>query len=269
MQNDRQETPREKQLAPKKRIIPCLDVKGGRVVKGVNFVNVRDAGDPATLAKTYMAEGADELAFLDISASNERRGTMLDWVKVVADAISIPFTVGGGIATVRDAVALTDLGVNKISINTAAVRNPELIGECAHALGSGAVVVAVDLKRNAAGWTVCIEGGETETERDGLEWCREAVERGAGELLITSVDRDGTKIGYDLDFLKVVSRAVSVPIVASGGAGTMQHALEAFQAGADAALMASVFHFGEIRIADLKKYLKENGVDVELKKSQY
>ena len=242
-----------------KRIIPCLDVKNGRVVKGINFLNLRDAGDPATLALTYMNEGADELTFLDISATNERRTTMLEWVKVVADAISIPFTVGGGISSVRDAVNLVALGADKISLNTAAVRHPELITECAEALGSQAVVVAVDVKRDGAAWRVFVEGGRTGTNRDGFKWCAEAAGRGAGEFLITSMDRDGTKEGYDVEFLRLISEEVEIPIVASGGAGTAQHVLEAFEAGADAALMASVFHFGEIRISDLKKFLKKRG----------
>lgn len=247
-----------------KRIIPCLDVKDGRVVKGVNFVDLRDAGDPAGLAEAYMKEGADELVFLDISASMERRATMLEWVRIVADAISIPFTVGGGISSAQDAVNLVAIGADKVSLNTAAVRKPELIAECAEALGRQAVVVAVDVRRDEkeGNWDVYTEGGRTNTGRDGLDWCREAVRRGAGELLITSMDRDGTKIGYDLDFLRLVSGEVRVPVVASGGAGTVRHALEAFEAGADAVLMASVFHFGEIRIGDLKRYLRENGVPV-------
>jgi cyclase len=247
-----------------KRIIPCLDVKNGRVVKGVNFINLRDAGDPATLAAAYMNEGADELTFLDISASNERRATMLEWVKVVADSISIPFTVGGGITSAQDAVNIVAIGADKISLNTAAVRNPELITECAAILGRQAVVVAVDVKRTGLTWSVFVEGGRVQTERNGLEWCKEAAERGAGELLITSMDRDGTKEGYDAEFLRLVSGATKVPIIASGGAGTMEHALQEYNAGADAALMASVFHFGEIRILDLKKYLRENGVPVRI-----
>jgi cyclase len=247
-----------------KRIIPCLDVKSGRVVKGINFVNLRDAGDPATLALAYMNEGADELVFLDITASGERRATMLEWVSVVADAISIPFTVGGGITSPRDAVGLIALGADKISLNTAAVRRPELITECAEALGSQAVVVAVDVKRDGAGWRVFIEGGRTPTELDGFSWCKEAASMGAGEFLITSMDRDGTKEGYDVEFLRRVTDEVEIPVIASGGAGTSRHALEAFEAGADAALMASVFHFGEIRICDLKNYLKDNGVPVRI-----
>jgi cyclase len=247
-----------------KRIIPCLDVKGGRVVKGVNFVNLRDAGDPATLAAAYMDEGADELTFLDISASNERRATMMDWVKVVADSISIPFTVGGGISTAADAVNIIAVGADKISLNTAAVKRPELITECAEILGRQAVVTAVDVKRTDRGWSVFVEGGRTVTRRSGLEWCVEAADRGAGELLITSMDRDGTKEGYDTEFLSLVTSAVNIPVIASGGAGTMKHALEAFASGADAALMASVFHFGEIRIIDLKKYLRQNGIPVRI-----
>jgi cyclase len=247
-----------------KRIIPCLDVKDGRVVKGVNFVNLRDAGDPASLAATYMDEGADELTFLDITASKERRATMLEWVSVVADAISIPFTVGGGISSDRDAVGLIALGADKISLNTAAVRRPELITECAALLGSQAVVAAVDVKRESGKWRVFIEGGRTPTERDGLEWCVTAARLGAGELLITSMDRDGTKEGYDTDFLRLVASGVRIPIIASGGAGTSRHALEAFEAGADAALMASVFHFGEIRIKDMKEFLRKNSIAVRV-----
>jgi cyclase len=211
-----------------------------------------------------MNEGADELTFLDITASSDRRATMLEWVKVVADAISIPFTVGGGISSAEDAVNLVALGADKISLNTAAVRRPELITECAATLGSQAVVVAVDVKRDGEKWRVYIEGGRTPTDADGFEWCLEAAARGAGELLITSMDRDGTKAGYDVEFLKLVSSKTGAPIIASGGAGTARHALEAFQSGADAALMASVFHFGEIRIRDLKNFLKENGEPVRI-----
>lgn len=249
-----------------KRIIPCLDVKNGRVVKGINFVNLRDAGDPATLAAAYVSEGADELVFLDISASSEQRSTMHQWAQAVADAISIPFTVGGGISSAQDASNIISIGANKISINTAAVRRPELITECALALGSQNVIVAVDIRKasEAGKREVLIEGGMVKADIDALDWCREAVRRGAGELLITSLERDGTKQGYDTEFLKIVSEELDVPIVASGGAGTMQHALDAFEAGADAALMASVFHFGDIRIGDLKKFLSEKGVPVRL-----
>jgi cyclase len=247
-----------------KRIIPCLDVKDGRVVKGINFVNLRDAGDPATLALTYMNEGADELAFLDITASNERRATKREWVSIVADALSIPFTVGGGISSAHDAVSLVALGADKIALNTAAILRPELIAECAESLGSQAVLVAVDVKRDGDKWRIFIEGGRTPTEKDGLDWCVEAASQGAGELLITSMDRDGTKVGYDVEFLGLVAKAVKIPIIASGGAGTMRHALEAFEAGADAALLASLLHFGEIRICDLKNYLVENGVPMRI-----
>ena len=249
-----------------KRIIPCLDVKNGRVVKGINFVNLRDAGDPATLAATYVSEGADELVFLDISASSEQRSTMHKWAQAVADAISIPFTVGGGISSAQDASNIISIGANKISINTSAVKRPELITECALALGSQNVVVAVDIRQgeSAGKRDVLISGGMVTAGLDALEWCKEAVRRGAGELLITSLERDGTKKGYDTEFLRIVSEELDVPITASGGAGTMEHALEAFEAGADAALMASVFHFGDIRIGDLKNYLSEKGVKVRL-----
>ncbi|MDL2263831.1 imidazole glycerol phosphate synthase subunit HisF [Synergistaceae bacterium OttesenSCG-928-I11] len=248
----------------KKRIIPCLDVKNARVVKGVNFIDLKDAGDPVSLARAYMEEGADELTFLDISASNERRATMLDWVKIVADAICIPFTVGGGISSADEALKLVALGADKVSLNTAAVRRPELIGECAEKLGSQAVVVAVDTKRSNGKWEVFVEGGRTPTGRDGIEWCVEAAERGAGELLLTSMDQDGTKKGYDVEFYEKISRVVSIPIIASGGAGKMEHILEAFRYGADAALLASLLHFGEIRIGDLKKYLDDNGIPVRI-----
>lgn len=247
-----------------KRIIACLDVKNARVVKGVNFIDLKDAGDPVSLARAYMDEGADELTFLDISASNERRATMLDWVKVVADAIRIPFTVGGGISSADDALRLAALGADKVSLNTAAVRNPELIGECAGKLGSQAVVVAVDTRKSGGAWEVFIEGGRTPTGRDGIDWCVEAEKRGAGELLLTSMDHDGTKKGYDVEFYEKISRVVTIPIVASGGAGRKEHVLEAFRHGADAALLASLLHFGEIRIRDLKKYLTDNGIAVQM-----
>lgn len=246
----------------KKRIIPCLDVRNARVVKGINFVELKDAGDPVSLARTYMDEGADELTFLDISASHERRATMLDWVRVVADSIFIPFTVGGGISSAEDAVRLVALGADKISINTAAVRRPELISECARPLGSQAVVVAVDTKMVNGVRRVFVEGGKTPTDIDGEEWCVEAERRGAGELLLTSMDHDGTKAGYDVEFYERVSRRVRIPIIASGGAGTMEHVREALARGADAALLASLLHYGEMRIRDLKKYLSDSGVPV-------
>lgn len=248
----------------KRRIIPCLDVKSARVVKGVNFVGLRDAGDPVELATTYMSEGADELTFLDISASSERRATMLDWVSAVADALSIPFTVGGGISTPDLATKLIALGADKISINTAAVRDPSLISACARVLGSQAVVVAVDTKMVGGTRKVFVEGGRTPTDIDAADWCREVVSLGAGELLLTSMDHDGTKSGYDVEFYDEVSRSVSVPIIASGGAGSMEHILEAFEHGADAALLASLLHYGEMRIGDLKRYLDGKGVPVRL-----
>lgn len=246
----------------KRRIIPCLDVKNARVVKGINFVGLKDAGDPVELAKTYMDEGADELTFLDISASAERRATMLDWVRAVADALFIPFTVGGGISDVEDAVKLVSLGADKISLNTAAVRRPELISECAERLGSQAVVVAVDTKMVDGTRMVFIEGGRTPTDLIGEEWCERAAALGAGELLLTSMDHDGTKNGYDVEFYRSLSPKLRIPMIASGGAGTMEHILEAFRCGADAALMASLLHYGEIRIDDLKRYLNEAGIPV-------
>jgi len=246
-----------------KRIIPCLDVKDGRVVKGVNFVNLRDAGDPARMAAAYMEEGADELVFLDITASAERRRTMTAWVSAVADTLFIPFTVGGGISSVEQAREIIALGADKISLNSAAVRNPVLIGECAALLGKQAVVLAVDARRSGAGkWEVFIDGGRTAAGLDALEWIAEGVRRGCGEILLTSMDRDGVKTGYDDELNALVSGTVPVPLIASGGAGSMEHILNTFRAGSDAALAASIFHFGEIRIPDLKHYLAERGVPV-------
>ncbi|MBL3540511.1 imidazole glycerol phosphate synthase subunit HisF [Aminivibrio sp.] len=246
-----------------KRIIPCLDVKDGRVVKGVNFVNLRDAGDPARMAAAYMEEGADELVFLDITASAERRRTMTAWVSSVADALFIPFTVGGGISSVEQARDIITLGADKISLNSAAVRNPSLIEECAALLGKQAVVLAVDAGRCGTGkWEVFIDGGRTPTGQDALEWIVEGVRRGCGEILLTSMDRDGVKRGYDDELNAMVSGKVPVPLIASGGAGSMEHILNTFRAGSDAALAASVFHFGEIRIPDLKRYLAERGIPV-------
>ncbi|HPK06513.1 MAG TPA: imidazole glycerol phosphate synthase subunit HisF [Aminivibrio sp.] len=246
-----------------KRIIPCLDVKDGRVVKGVNFVNLRDAGDPAAMAAAYMEEGADELVFLDITASAERRRTMTAWVSAVADALFIPFTVGGGISSVEQAREIVALGADKISLNSAAVRNPSLIGECAALLGKQAVVLAVDARQCGVGkWEVFIDGGRTATGLDALKWIEEGVRRGCGEILLTSMDRDGVKTGYDDDLNGLASGSVHVPLIASGGAGSMEHILGTFRAGSDAALAASIFHFGEIRIPDLKRYLAERGVPV-------
>jgi cyclase len=246
-----------------RRIIPCLDVLGGRVVKGVNFLNLRDAGDPAELARTYMEEGADELVFLDITASAERRRTMLEWVSRVADTLFLPFTVGGGISSVDQAREIIALGADKISLNTAAVQNPSLITECARLLGRQAVVLAVDAKeRDDGDWEVFIHGGRTSTGLRVLEWIKEGVRLGCGEILLTSMDRDGEKNGYDNRLLSKAAASVSVPLIASGGAGSMEHILETFRAGSDAALAASIFHYGEIRIGDLKQYLAERGVPV-------
>ncbi len=248
-----------------KRIIPCLDVKNGRVVKGVQFVQLRDAGDPVELARFYNEQGADELVFLDISASNEGRKTMIDVVKKVADAISIPFTVGGGINSVEDMKNILDAGADKVSLNTAAVKNPDLIKEGAGAFGSKSIVIAIDAKfdEEMGTWRVYTNGGEKAADKDVLTWAREAVELGAGEILLTSMDRDGEKNGYDIEMTKAVSEAVSVPVIASGGAGKLEHFKEAFVEGkADAALAASVFHYKETSVAEVKAYLKKNGVNV-------
>lgn len=246
-----------------KRIIPCLDVKNGRVVKGIRFQDLRDAGDPAQLAELYMHEMADELVFLDISASQERRDTMLSWVRDVADRIFIPFTVGGGISSVETAREIISLGADKISLNTAAVRQPQLITDCSQLLGSQAVVVAIDAKTVAPGkWEVYIEGGKTPTGKDAIQWAMEAERLGCGEILLTSMDKDGTESGYDNDIMKTLGRSVRIPVIASGGAGTMNHILDTFKAGSDAALAASIFHFGTIRIKDLKKYLSEHNIPV-------
>ena len=246
-----------------RRIIPCLDVRDGRVVKGVRFVNLKDSGDPASLARRYMDEGADELVFLDISASHERRETMRNWVCAVADELSIPFTVGGGISTVTQARELVSLGADKISLNTAAVRNPSLIAECAALLGNQAVVLAVDTRRTPSGTSeVIVEGGRTPTGRDAIEWIREGVRLGCGEILLTSMDRDGTKEGYDLEQLALVSRSVDVPVIASGGAGSVRNLFDALQAGADAVLAASIFHNGIHTVAEVKYALAALGIPI-------
>ena len=246
-----------------KRIIPCLDVRNGRVVKGINFQNLRDAGDPAEMAAFYMDEGADELVFLDISASAEGRGTRKDWVLKVAEALFIPFTVGGGISTPEEAREIIALGADKISLNTAAVNNPSLIGDCARLLGRQGVVLAVDAKATGEGkWEVYTSGGRTATGMDVLEWIREGVRRGCGEILLTSMDRDGVKGGYDTELNSLAASAVSVPLIASGGAGSAEHILEAFRKGSDGALAASIFHYGEIRIGELKEWLSERGIPV-------
>ncbi len=240
-----------------KRIIPCLDVKEGRVVKGINFVSLRDAGDPVEQAQLYDAAGADELVLLDITATHEGRDIMLDVVRAVADSVFIPFTVGGGLRTVEDMSAMLQAGADKVSINSAAVQNPDLISEGATLFGSQCVVVAIDARRRTGGgWEVVVHGGRKPTGRDAVAWAREAVDRGAGEILLTSMDRDGTADGYDIELLQAVTAAVAVPVIASGGAGTAEHFAEALTVGgADAALAATLFHFNQLSIPDLKAYL--------------
>lgn len=248
-----------------KRIIPCLDVKDGRVVKGVNFVNLRDAGDPVEQAIVYDQAGADELVFLDISASHEGRATVLDMVKRVADSIFIPFAVGGGIRTIEDIRATLLAGADKVSINSAAVKNPKLIEEGAWGFGSQCIVVAIDPKYIDGRWVVHINGGRVPTELEAVAWAKEVEDRGAGEIMLTSMDRDGTKSGYDLEMLEAVAEAVSIPVIASGGAGEKAHFAQALTSGkADAALAASLFHYNELAIGDLKDYLHEQNIPVRL-----
>jgi len=249
-----------------KRIIPCLDVNDGRVVKGVNFVGLRDAGDPVEVAKRYNEEGADEITFLDIGASHEGRDTIVDVVKKVAREVFIPLTVGGGIRQLQDIYNLLNVGCDKVSINSAAIRRPEFIEEGAKRFGSQCIVVAIDAKRVAEDtWHIFTHGGRNDTGIDALEWAKEAYERGAGELLVTSMDADGTKAGFDNELNRAISDRVNIPVIASGGAGTMEHMKEAFTIGhADAALAASIFHFKEIDIMELKHYLKENHIPVRL-----
>ncbi len=246
-----------------KRIIPCLDVLDGRVVKGINFVNLRDAGDPVEQAAIYDREGADELVFLDITASHENRNTTLDMVRRVADTIFIPFCVGGGIRTIDDIRNTLLAGADKVSINSAAIKTPNLVNEGAWGFGSQCIVVAIDPKWLDGKWIVHINGGRVPTDKEAVAWAREVEDRGAGEILLTSMDRDGTKAGYNLELTQAVAEAVSIPVIASGGAGTMAHFCEALTAGkADAALAATLFHYNEIRIGDLKHYLREQGVAV-------
>ncbi|GIL12212.1 MAG: imidazole glycerol phosphate synthase subunit HisF [Chloroflexota bacterium] len=246
-----------------KRIIPCLDVMNGRVVKGINFVNLRDAGDPVEQAAVYDREGADELVFLDITASHENRGTVLDMVRRVADSVFIPFCVGGGIRTIDDIRATLLAGADKVSINSAAVKTPDLINQGAWAFGSQCIVVAIDPKWVDGRWMVHINGGRVPTDKEAVAWAREVEDRGAGEILLTSMDRDGTKAGYHIELTRAVAEAVSIPVIASGGAGSMAHFYEALADGrADAALAATLFHYNEVRIGDLKRYLIERGVPV-------
>ncbi len=248
-----------------KRIIPCLDVKNGQTVKGTNFVNLRQAGDPVELGRTYSEQGADELVFLDITASHEGRKTFADMVERVAAEISIPFTVGGGISELSDVEAMLSAGADKVSINSAALRRPELIDEIAQHFGSQVCVVAIDARMDDQGWTCYLNGGRIPTERGLFEWAREANDRGAGEILFTSMNHDGVKTGFANDALSRLAEELSIPVIASGGAGEMVHFRDAFTIGhADAALAASVFHFGEISIPDLKLYLKKEGINVRM-----
>ncbi len=248
-----------------KRIIPCLDVDNGRVVKGVNFVGLRDAGDPVEVARRYNEEGADELTFLDITASHENRDTIVHIVEAVAKEVFIPLTVGGGIRKLDDIYRLLDVGCDKVSINSAAVRNPDFIDEAAKRFGSQCIVVAIDAKRTEEGWHIFLNGGRIDTGIDAVSWAKEVYERGAGEILLTSMDADGTKAGFDNALNRAVSDVVSIPVIASGGAGTMEHIKDAFVEGhADAALAASIFHFREIDIMDLKAYLRAENIPVRM-----
>lgn len=250
-----------------KRIIPCLDVNEGRVVKGVNFVDLKDAGDPVEIAKAYNEEGADELVFLDITASSDQRRTVVEMVRKVADQVFIPFTVGGGIQTVEDMKQILREGADKVSINTAAVKHPDLVREGAEKFGNQCIVAAIDARRrqNGEGWTVWIKGGREDTGLDAVEWAKQVVDLGAGEILLTSMDADGTKAGYDLELTRAISDAVSVPVIASGGAGRVEDFYTALtEGGADAALAASLFHYKELTIEEVKTYLQERKVPVRL-----
>lgn len=250
-----------------KRIIPCLDVHNGRVVKGVNFVNLRDAGDPVEIAKAYDKAGADEVVFLDITASSDARKTVVDMVRKVAENVFIPFTVGGGIRTVDDFKMLLREGADKISVNSAAIMRPELLSEAADKFGSQCVVLAIDAKKrtDGSGWNVYKNGGRVDMGMDAIEWAMEAERRGAGEILLTSMDCDGTKAGFDLELTKTIAENVKIPVIASGGAGTLEHFYEALTVGkADAALAASLFHYKELEIREVKQYLREKGVSVRL-----
>ena len=250
-----------------KRVIPCLDIKDGRVVKGINFVNLRDAGDPADVAAAYDKAGADEVVFLDINASADNRSTQLEWVRQVASKVFIPFTVGGGVRTVEDFKAILREGADKIAINSAAIMNPQLISDAADKCGSQCVVVAIDAKRRAdgSGWNIYKNGGRIDMGMDAVEWARKAESLGAGEILLTSMDADGTKAGYDIELTKAVAETVSIPVIASGGAGTLEHFREALADGkAEAVLAASLFHYKELEIRQVKEYLRDKGVSVRL-----
>ena len=247
-----------------KRVIPCLDVDAGRVVKGTNFVDIRDAGDPVELAERYDAEGADELVFLDITASHEKRETIVELARRTADNVFIPFTIGGGIRSVQDAQAVLDAGADKVSVNSAALARPELLTELAEQFGAQCVVIAIDAKREEGGWGVYVNGGRKRVEgRDAVSWAQEAVERGAGEVLLTSMDRDGTNDGYDIELTRAVADAVPVPVIASGGAGELEHLAAAIaEGGADAVLCASIFHYGQHTVAEAKERLAAAGIPV-------
>ena len=248
-----------------KRIIPCLDVNNGRVVKGVNFVGLKDAGDPIEVAKRYNDEGADELCLLDITASSDGRDTIVHVVEEVAKQLFIPLTVGGGIRKIDDISKLLNVGCDKVSLNSSAVDNPNLIYEAANKFGSQCIVVAIDVKKNDKGsYNVFVHGGRKDTGLDAIEWSKRVYDLGAGEILLTSMDSDGTKAGYDLNITSAISNLVQIPVIASGGAGTMEHILQAFKNGADAALAASIFHYKEIEIMKLKEFLKDNGIGVRI-----
>jgi cyclase len=245
-----------------KRVIPCLDVDAGRVVKGTRFIDIRDAGDPVELAAHYDSEGADELVFLDITATHEKRDTMVKLARRTADDVFVPFTIGGGIREVADAQAVLDAGADKISVNSAVLARPQLIDELASVFGAQCVVLAIDAKRAERGWEAFVAGGRTPTGRDAVEWAREGAERGAGEILLTSMDRDGTQDGYDLDLTRAVSEAVRVPVIASGGVGELDHLIDGVRAGADAVLAASIFHYGRFSIGEAKDRLARAGIAV-------
>ena len=245
-----------------KRVIPCMDVDAGRVVKGTRFIDIRDAGDPVEHAAHYDAEGADEVIFLDITATSDKRGTVVDLARRAADEVFVPFTIGGGVRELADAQAVLDAGADKVSVNSAAVARPELVSELADVLGAQCVVLAIDAKRREEGFEVYVAGGRTPTGRDAVAWAREGVERGAGEIMLTSMDRDGTKHGYDLELVREIAGAVDVPVIASGGAGEPAHLVEGLEAGADAVLCASIFHYGEYTIPEVRAALRDAGVVV-------
>ena len=248
-----------------RRVIPCLDVDKGRVVKGVEFLNLRDAGDPVELAVRYQEEGADEIVFLDITASHEKRETAAQLARRCADDVFIPFTIGGGVRSAEDAQAVLDAGADKVSVNSAAVARPELLGELAAIFGAQCVVLAIDARREGASYGVYVNGGRTPVGRDAVEWAREGVERGAGEILLTSMDRDGTEDGYELELTRAVADAVDVPVIASGGAGTLEHLVDAVaEGGADAVLCASIFHYGQHTVGEAKERMRAAGIPVRL-----